>query len=49
MENDQFRKKVYMQTHSSTLINPKPSLLPEWVSENQINFTSSYEFSSYNI
>lgn len=32
MENDQFRKKVYMQTHSSTLINPKPSLLPEWVS-----------------
>ena len=32
MENDQIRKKVFMQTHSSTLINPKPSLLPEWVS-----------------
>lgn len=49
MEQDYFRKKVYMNTLSSTLIRHEPTLLPQWVSESQINYLSAYEFSSYNV
>lgn len=49
MEHEQFRKKVYMQTLSSTLINHKPGLTPQWTSDSLLNFNSAYEFASYNI
>jgi len=49
MENDQYRKKVYMQTLSSTLINHKTSLVPQWTTDNILVFPSAYEFASYNI
>lgn len=49
MEHDYFRKKVFMNTLSSTLIRHNPVLLPQWVSESQINYLSAYEFTSYNI
>jgi hypothetical protein len=32
MEQDHFRKKVYMNTLSSTLIHHNAMLLPQWVS-----------------
>jgi hypothetical protein len=48
MENDQIRKKVYMQTHRSSLINPRSTLTPQWLSENQLGFASAYEFCTYN-
>jgi hypothetical protein len=32
MEQDLFRKKVYMNTLSSTLIHHSSMLLPQWVS-----------------
>jgi hypothetical protein len=38
-----------MQTHSSSLINSRAALFPQWVSENQLNLSSAYEFSCYNI
>lgn len=49
MEHEYFRKKVYMNAISSTLIHYEANLQPQWVSENQINYVSAYDFASYNI
>lgn len=49
MENDQIRKRVYMQSHRSSLISPRRTLLPQWTSESQLSFTSAYEFCTYNV
>ncbi len=38
-----------MQTHRSSLISPRRTLLPQWISESQLSFTSAYEFCTYNV
>jgi hypothetical protein len=42
MEFEQVRKKVNMSTLASTLIEVKPSLLPQWISDSHLNFASAY-------
>lgn len=49
MENNQYRKKVYMQTLSSSFINHIRDLIPKWNTDNTLIFASAYEFKSYNI
>lgn len=48
MENELLGKRILMKTHSSTLVNTNERLMPQWISENVLNYASSYEFSSYN-
>ena len=49
MELDFIRKKVYMTTQASSFIDHRPHLLPQFITDTQINFVSAYEFGSYSL